>query len=642
MSGLTPLPAPPPTSPSSVFVSPKAAARAAGPPRTPPASSGPSTAASTPTAEQRARKRLLEANTAQTNPAIINLPALIALSKRNPKDATKAAQTILTAVGDTLPAEVRPQYEELSQLVVENTSVVQSSPIKNLTTIRRESTVLPRSSINQYQYVSLSPFTRNAIETFTDEAIAKLIAYEPDENGFATLKFLVEVDTDEVMEGGARETYEQYIRRLQNKDYVEKTYDLALNALKYYGYERTSFEKGGAGRQCIGVEIDDTRPCWLCGNPVNLFKDARGPTSYTNDNGAEFNMCDPENNSFQCEHLLPAGLMGFLDYLYVNDRIPANPVNRNMMSKLYDSSCRTCNSIKTNNIYIRSTNSGISANFEPNVYEIEKDVIGFFLAINGSKKETCPNNTTQRPVQKDDKYYHSIVTVKKGGITKQYPNLVIAKLNEDEPVRTDSAKRRRIGEPNDNMYGTLSDIFTRLSSDFTIAIIHNTNEFNTFPDSVVKTVPLTKAVQWIQTRVKSIFDRMMGICALLNAIPQKTEWSTKYTNALRTPPYFVQRIRDNAAWQANDRRDASREPRNVAAARALARNREREEAEEEARRRVAHLFNTRRGRAARAIRGRSPAALAQPPPPPPPSPPASTRRRLRKTRKQRSKNTRRK
>jgi hypothetical protein len=335
-------------------------------------------------------EKLVNTNTTKKNPALINLPALIALSKWNPKDAAEAARTILTAVGDTLPVEVRAQYEQLSQPIVENTSVVVAAPPIDATTAAppidattaappiNATTAAPpiNATTAARALIGLPPLTvantavsgsnelatmrrykelgirTNAFPDATRHAIAELIAYEPDEYGFATLKFLVEVDTDEVMEGGARETYQQYITRLQNKDYVEKTYDLAMNALGYHGFKRRQFETTRVGDQCRGVGIDDRRPCWLCGNPVNLFKDIRGPKSITS-NGGEFRMCEPDNNAFQCEHLLPAGLMAFLDYLYINEVRPSDPSNRAIMIQLYDSSCRTCNRIKTNNIYIR-------------------------------------------------------------------------------------------------------------------------------------------------------------------------------------------------------------------------------------------------------------------------------------------------
>jgi hypothetical protein len=527
-------------------------------------------------------EKLVNTNTTKKNPALINLPALIALSKWNPKDAAKAARTILTAVGDTLPVEVRSQYEQLSQPIVENTSV--AAPPIDATSAARALIGLPAltsantavSDSNELatmrRYKELGIRT-NFFPDATRHAIAELIAYEPDEYGFATLKFLVEVDTDEPMEGGGRETYQQYITRLQNKDYVEKTYDLAMNALGYHGFKRRQFELTRVGDQCRGVGIDDRRPCWLCGNPVNLFKDIRGPKSVTS-NGGEFRMCEPDNNAFQCEHLLPAGLMAFLDYLYIDEVRPSDPSHRAIMIQLYDSSCRTCNRIKTNNIYIRSNNDGISAIFEPNIYEIQKDVIAFFLDICGSQKKICPGNNQQAAIKKEGEsfYYHSIVTVTKAGRTTHYPNLILAILNEEarntgsEP----SSKKRRRGDNNSYdqpSYGSLGDIFRDIDNTFTIARIYESaSEFNTIPESIEQRIPLRKGVDWIENCSRRIIERVQGICNLLNNIERKTEWVIKYTNALLNPPRFVEDI----VSKTKQKRSKTRRTGRSVAARAVA------------------------------------------------------------------------
>lgn len=567
MSGLTPPAAPPPlklkqitppppqpTSPSAILLSPMAPPP---PPRTPPASSGPPTAVSSPTAEQR--KRLIQSNTAQKNPALINLPLLIELSKRNPIDAAKGARTILTAVGDTLSPDIRAQYEKLSNPVMENAFVDAAPPVSAINTARARAGLPPLTAANMAvsganelaamrRYKELGIKT-NAIPDAERHAIAELIAYEPDENGFATLKFLVEVDTDEAMEGGARETYQQYIYRLQNKDYVEKTYDLAISALGYYGLKRRQFETTRVGDQCRGVGIDDRKPCWLCGNPVNLFKSVRGPISYTM-SGAEFKICEPDNNSFQCEHILPAGLMAFLDYLYINEVYPDNPANRAIMNQLYESSCKTCNRIKTNNLYIRSTLGGLFAMFEPNAYEIQKDVIAFFLDICGSKKRTCPGNNQSDAIKKEGEafYYNSVVTVTKEDRTTHYPNLILAKLNEEERATgaEPGNKKRQRGSNNaytDPAYGSLGHIFRNLENTFTIARIYDsTNEFDVIPETIEKRIPLRRGVDWIQNCSRRILARVQGVCDLLNDLAQKTEWNIKYQNALANPPRFVEDI----------------------------------------------------------------------------------------------------
>lgn len=474
------------------------------------------------------------------------------------------------------------------------------------------STVASATSATELASVPLSDYTQNAVNTFTDEAIAELIAYEQDEAGFATLKFLVEVDTDEAMEGGGRETYEEYITRLQNKDYVEKTYELGMNALGYYGYKRSKFETTKTGAQCEGVGITSVRPCWLCGNQTNVFKDVRGPTSYI-ENGAEFRICEPDNNEFQCEHILPAGLMGFLDYLYMSE---SSPVDQTITRKLYDSSCRTCNRIKLNTLYIRSNGTL----FEPNVYEIQKDIIGFFLDICGSKKATCPD-TTQRPAKKIEEgggapfYYHSVVSVSKDGITTQYPNLIIAKLHaEGPPAPRVGVKRKRV--PEDPNYAVLSDIFTSLENKFSIARIYESSDgFDTIPDTIEKRIPLVRSVQWIQGRFTAIFNRLADICRTLNEKANKAEWDRKYTDALTNPPYFVQRIGEGV-----------KPPSTKAAARALARNRERALAENMARAEAEAEDRIRRERNKRAL-ARIPRTFAPvapspfvPPPPPPPTP----------------------
>jgi hypothetical protein len=292
--------------------------------------------------------------------------------------------------------------------------------------------------------------------------------------------------------------------------------------------------------------------------------------------------------------------MAFLEYLYINETRPFGADNRIMMAQLYDSSCKTCNRIKTNNLYIRSNNDGLGAMFEPNVYEIQKDVIAFFLDLCGSKKKTCAGNNQQGAIKKvgEDFYYNSIVTVTKEGRTTQYPNLILAILGEEErnTGKNPSNIKRRRGNNNtyEQSYGSLDDIFRNIENTFTIARIYDTtNDFNAIPASIEKKIPLRRGVAWIQGRYAQIVARVQGVCALLNDIGRRIQWNEKYTNALLNPPPFVYSISQAANPKRRTlRKVIAREDANTrraaAAAEAAARA---EESAERARKRTKRAAN---------------------------------------------------
>ena len=384
------------------------------------------------------------------------------------------------------------------------------------------------------------------------KAIADLIAYEQDTDGWADVKFLVQVDTEkEVKErsynlmGGMRETPQEYVLRLSNKrkDYVNETYQRALDLLKPYDIDRDTFELSKTTTQCkiAGIDRKTTEiPCWMCGYGTNLFKN---DTHQYNEGGVILSMCDPKKNQFECEHILPAALMAFLEYL-ANTTYPVT--DNDMMNSLYAGSCAMCNKIKSNNLYIKNTGNDGNGEFVPDNDELMKDVVAFFSAIHGTTKEDHLCIDGEASIKKEDKnyYYTSIVTVNKGRIKRRYPNLIWAMLHKDlaPPIPSSSPKRRKTEDNIGSLtyYGDLDSVFNSLSNNGEPFKLILDRDLPRIPDIIQKRINVGISVEWIKARFNSMREKIQGICSLLNT--RKAYWHEKYTQVFLETPNFIKRI----------------------------------------------------------------------------------------------------
>lgn len=163
---------------------------------------------------------------------------------------------------------------------------------------------------------------------------------------------------------------------------VAETVQQVLSIKKFpafLGLERSRWEKPNAGTQC-GQVPDPMRnkgKCWLCGNPVPIA----GGTLPGAPVGTQASVCGPDNN-FECEHVLPAPFMFFTKTL-INNLIPA-PLP-GVKSLLYDSSCKLCNGIKDNGLYIKASWEGDRLKFEPNNENIIVDILMFLVSTRITK-----------------------------------------------------------------------------------------------------------------------------------------------------------------------------------------------------------------------------------------------------------------
>jgi DNA-directed RNA polymerase subunit F len=163
---------------------------------------------------------------------------------------------------------------------------------------------------------------------------------------------------------------------------VAETVQQVLSIKKFpafLGLKRSRWEKPNAGTQC-GQVPDPMRnkgKCWLCGNPVPIA----GGTLPEAPVGTQTSVCGPDNN-FECEHVLPAPFMFFTKTL-INNLIPN--LDPGVKSLLYDSSCKLCNGIKDNGIYLKASWEGDRLKFEPNNENIIVDILMFLVSTRITK-----------------------------------------------------------------------------------------------------------------------------------------------------------------------------------------------------------------------------------------------------------------
>jgi hypothetical protein len=116
------------------------------------------------------------------------------------------------------------------------------------------------------------------------------------------------------------------------------------------GLKRDQWEKPDPTVQCnsAGVRPSDAahKKCWLCGNPVNMGANAVV-------NGKRMSVCNPDENRFDCEHVLPGIFMLFLKMMR-NKSLPDTASGQARDAELYASSCHMCNTIKSDKLYIKA------------------------------------------------------------------------------------------------------------------------------------------------------------------------------------------------------------------------------------------------------------------------------------------------
>ena len=163
---------------------------------------------------------------------------------------------------------------------------------------------------------------------------------------------------------------------------VAETVQQVLSIKKFpafLGLKRSRWEKPNAGTQC-GQVPDPMRnkgKCWLCGNPVPIAGGALPGAPA----GMQASVCGPDNN-FECEHVLPAPFMFFTKTL-INNLIPdPSPATKTL---LYDSSCKLCNGIKDNGLYLKASWEGGSLKFKPNNENIIVDILMFLVSTRITK-----------------------------------------------------------------------------------------------------------------------------------------------------------------------------------------------------------------------------------------------------------------
>jgi len=432
--------------------------------------------------------------------------------------------------------------------------------------------ILSLSNSNSENWSNARSNFNNKDDDEVTKAIAELIFANPDDE-WSDVNFFVQTDNDKQekdketsnesysLQGGTRETQGQQAQRRIDKteDYVFKTYNKALILLDSYTINRDKFESSKTSKQCqlAGYDIKNNKiSCWICGYGTNLFKNPS--KQYIQEDGKVLTICDPSRNQFECEHILPAALMAFLDYL-ANLTYPVTDVD--IMRSLYDGSCAMCNNLKSNHLYIKNTRLDGAGDFIPDGDELMKDIIGCFLNIQESslsKWNTCVKR------EEEDKYIISSVTVTDNGINTTYPNLIWAMIHKDQPPpppqpppspqpspspsgkrksSVTSSELRANSATGQDDYGPLDKLFRDLEDDPDFKVIRETNKKPPLPVSIRTIAKRRETIQWIKDRYAAMLNRIEIVCRLLNTVERKAYWHTKYTekSAVQVPK-FIKRI----------------------------------------------------------------------------------------------------
>ena len=148
--------------------------------------------------------------------------------------------------------------------------------------------------------------------------------------------------------------------------------------LAMLGLERKHWEVPNPTQQCITAGIPPGRPCWLCGNPVNM---GYGGAIVK---GKRMSVCSPDDNQYECEHVLPGAFMLFLKKM-INITLGADGARDAREARLYDSSCHICNTTKSDGVYIKAywsgaAGAGRSLMFSPHNEKIMVDILTFILS----------------------------------------------------------------------------------------------------------------------------------------------------------------------------------------------------------------------------------------------------------------------
>ena len=138
------------------------------------------------------------------------------------------------------------------------------------------------------------------------------------------------------------------------------------------GLDRAVWETPSATSQCSRAGVLSTRPCWMCGNSVNMGQ------SGTLIGGKRMSVCSPDDNQFECEHVLPGVFMLFLKMM-INKTLTGREQSA-IDANLYDSSCHICNTVKLNGLYIKSSWVGETLVFSPHPEKIMVDIVTFILS----------------------------------------------------------------------------------------------------------------------------------------------------------------------------------------------------------------------------------------------------------------------
>ena len=455
--------------------------------------------------------------------------------------------------------------------------------------------------------------------------ISDLIAYPPNEKGESRPKFfiLTPVDVEEEEEeqlGGVKPEEQELLRKKlqrnkdgwteytdpstrsdikkliekvekQKKDFVNTTFDLLKTdkSAVFANRLRASWEKPSAGGQCASVvKLTDKGPksdrnCWLCGNPVELFK-----TSANDFKWKDFvlKMCEGDPNTRDCEHILPAPLMMFLGVMYTKAQADKNAYDdaktKELMRELYDTSCHQCNAIKKETLYI----VGKSGEFQPDSVNILIDCIRFIMSISKTGilkletrpeksqkilKETCSDGSrglttgTEGVPLAEQFTLTSIVTVTKqtdSAYVKKYPNLIRAFLGigkTDTLTSINDDARDSLINIKDVIEKTEAGLKKFVEEDKSKLLLEDVQEYKEggeeyvsiteAPQSAISEastqniadrardiiergelahIQRNQAAVWILSRYGQIYNRMLDICELLNQPEITTKWKERY------------------------------------------------------------------------------------------------------------------
>ena len=213
---------------------------------------------------------------------------------------------------------------------------------------------------------------------------------------------------------------------------------------KFYGtQDRDLFEASGADAQCEGVfgNADaESEICWLCGFAQLAFDPVDGKPYAVDgdplDAGTVSNEADLEKSV--CEHKLPVKIAYFFRLMYSTFDMKYGQISKEQytrIQKLYGTAHIICNSIKDNDVFLKSTlGDKTFGDFTENKAVINQHMKNLLAMV---QKRASTNKTTNDILTGDRLYEWGTLMMRQTGTDKiYYRNSLLYRIHKMEGFKT--------------------------------------------------------------------------------------------------------------------------------------------------------------------------------------------------------------